>query len=81
MDNLEGCYCYFERWWALIALLIIFLKRPVEFAGLFAIKEALEWWFVLNKSLYIYFVAICVTAWTVLIPSTKIAWRVFKDLP
>jgi lipopolysaccharide/colanic/teichoic acid biosynthesis glycosyltransferase len=44
-------------------------------------KGALEEWFVSNKSLYIYFVAIFVTAWAVLIPSTKIAWRVFKDLP
>ena len=44
-------------------------------------KGALEEWFVLNKSMYIYFVAIFVTAWTVLIPSTKIAWRVFNDLP
>jgi lipopolysaccharide/colanic/teichoic acid biosynthesis glycosyltransferase len=44
-------------------------------------KGALEEWFVSNKSLYIYLVAIFVTAWAVLIPSTKIAWRVFKDLP
>ena len=44
-------------------------------------KGALEEWFVSNKSLYIYFVAIFVTAWAVLVPSTKIAWRVFKDLP
>lgn len=44
-------------------------------------KGALEEWFVSNRSLYIYFVAIFVTAWAVLIPSTKIAWRVFKDLP
>ena len=44
-------------------------------------KGALEEWFVLNKSLYIYFVAFFVTAWAVLIPSTKIAWRVFKNLP
>ena len=44
-------------------------------------KGALEEWFVSNKSLYIYFVAIVVTAWAVLVPSTKIAWRVFKDLP
>jgi len=44
-------------------------------------KGELEEWFVSNKSLYIYFVAIFVTAWAVLIPSTKIAWRVFKDLP
>jgi len=44
-------------------------------------KGELEEWFVLNKSLYIYFMAILVTAWTVLIPNTKIAWRVFKYLP
>ncbi len=44
-------------------------------------KGALEEWFVLNKSLYIYFVAIFVTAWAVLVPRTKIAWGVFKDLP
>ena len=44
-------------------------------------KGSLEEWFVLNKSLYIYFVAIFVTAWAVLIPRTKIAWKVFKNLP
>tara|TARA_B100001248_G_scaffold248940_1_gene221658 strand:- start:1029 stop:1706 length:678 start_codon:yes stop_codon:yes gene_type:complete len=44
-------------------------------------KGALEEWFVLNKCLYIYFVAIFVTAWVVLFPSTKIVWRVFKNLP
>ena len=44
-------------------------------------KGELEEWFVSNKNLYIYFVAIFVTAWAVLVPSTKIAWRVFKDLP
>lgn len=44
-------------------------------------KGALEEWFVSNKSLYVYFLAIFITAWAVLIPSTKIAWRVFKDLP
>jgi lipopolysaccharide/colanic/teichoic acid biosynthesis glycosyltransferase len=44
-------------------------------------KGELEEWFVSNKSLYIYFAAIFVTAWAVLIPNTKIAWRVFKDLP
>ena len=44
-------------------------------------KGALEEWFVLNKSLYIYFVAIFTTVWAVFIPSTKIAWQVFKDLP
>ena len=44
-------------------------------------KGALEEWFVSNKSLYIYFAAIFVTAWVVFVPSTKVAWKVFKDLP
>lgn len=44
-------------------------------------KGALEEWFVSNKNLYIYFVAIFATTWTVLFPSTAIAWRVFQNLP
>lgn len=44
-------------------------------------KGALEEWFVSNKSLYIYFVSIFVTAWAVLFPGTKLAWMVFMDLP
>ena len=44
-------------------------------------KGELEEWFVSNKTLYIYFVAIFVTAWVVLIPRSKIAWKVFTDLP
>lgn len=44
-------------------------------------KGALEEWFVLHKSLYIYFIAIFVTVWAVLFPKTKIAWTVFKGLP
>jgi lipopolysaccharide/colanic/teichoic acid biosynthesis glycosyltransferase len=44
-------------------------------------KGSLEEWFISNKNIYIYFLAIFVTAWTVVFPSTKIAWRVFRDLP
>jgi lipopolysaccharide/colanic/teichoic acid biosynthesis glycosyltransferase len=44
-------------------------------------KGALEEWFVSNKSLYIYFLAIFVTVWVVLIPDTNATWRIFKDLP
>ena len=44
-------------------------------------KGSLEEWFVSNKSTYIYFLAIFITIWAVFIPSTKIAWRVFQDLP
>lgn len=44
-------------------------------------KGALEEWFVLNRSLSVYFLAIFITVWAVLVPSTKIAWRVFRGLP
>tara|TARA_B110000977_G_scaffold201714_1_gene297972 strand:- start:2072 stop:2752 length:681 start_codon:yes stop_codon:yes gene_type:complete len=44
-------------------------------------KGSLEEWFVANKAMYIYFIAIFVTVWAVLIPSTKMAWKMFKDLP
>ena len=44
-------------------------------------KGSLEEWFVMNKSLYIYFTAILITVWAVLIPKTSIAWNIFKDLP
>ena len=44
-------------------------------------KGALEEWFVSNKCLYFYFMAIIVTIWVVLLPKTKIAWIVFKGLP
>jgi len=44
-------------------------------------KGALEEWFVSNKSLYVYFALIFFTVWVVIIPSSKIVWRVFNDLP
>ena len=44
-------------------------------------KGSLEKWFVSNKGIYIYFLAIFVTVFAVIFPSTKIAWRVFKNLP
>ena len=44
-------------------------------------KGALEEWFVANKGLYIYFLAIFMTVWAVLIPSTQMAWKIFKELP
>jgi lipopolysaccharide/colanic/teichoic acid biosynthesis glycosyltransferase len=44
-------------------------------------KGALEEWFVANKGLYIYFMAIFATVWAVLFPKTKVAWAVFKGLP
>jgi lipopolysaccharide/colanic/teichoic acid biosynthesis glycosyltransferase len=44
-------------------------------------KGSLEEWFVLNKGLYIYFLAIFMTVWAVLIPTTKMAWKMFRELP
>lgn len=44
-------------------------------------KGSLEEWYVSNKGLYIYFLAIFITLWAVVFPSTKIAWRAFKNLP
>ena len=44
-------------------------------------KGALEEWFVANKGLYIYFMAIFTTVWAVLFSKTKVAWTVFKGLP
>ncbi len=44
-------------------------------------KGSLEEWFVLNKSLYIYFASIFVTIWAVLRPKSKIAWKLFFNLP
>ena len=44
-------------------------------------KGSLEEWFVSKKDIYIYFLIIFITLWAVVYPSTKIAWRVFRDLP
>ena len=44
-------------------------------------KGALEEWFVSNKGLYIYFVAIFITIWAIFFPKTKMAWKVFRGLP
>jgi len=44
-------------------------------------KGALEEWFVSHQGLYTYFVAIVVTVWAVLFPTSKIAWKAFRGLP
>ena len=43
-------------------------------------KGALEEWLVLKKSPYLYFLAAFVSAWAVLMPITKMAWKLFKGL-
>ena len=44
-------------------------------------KGSLEKWFVSNKALHTYFIAIFITVWVVLFPKTQVAWIVFKGLP
>ena len=44
-------------------------------------KGALEEWFVANKGLYIYFMAILTTVWVIVFSNTKVTWIVFKGLP
>ena len=58
-------------------------SAPVDFYAktIAPYKGALEEWFVTRAGLYLYFMAIVVTAWSVIFPKSKIAWRVFKDLP
>lgn len=44
-------------------------------------KGALEEWYVANQGLRTYLACIGVTAWVVLRPESKVAWRVFGSLP
>ena len=44
-------------------------------------KGELETWFVSNKSIGVYFLAIFATIWVILFSEKKIAWSVFSDLP
>lgn len=44
-------------------------------------KGKLEEWYVANQGLWTYFAAIFVTAWVVLFPESRLAWRVFPGLP
>ena len=44
-------------------------------------KGELEKWYIQNESLSNYFLIIFVTAWVVVFPRSRIAWRVFAGLP
>jgi lipopolysaccharide/colanic/teichoic acid biosynthesis glycosyltransferase len=44
-------------------------------------KGALEEWFVTNKGLYVYFLLIIMTVWIVLVPNSRMCWRMFPSLP
>lgn len=44
-------------------------------------KGKLEKWFVMNSSMYTYFMCIFMTIWIILTPKNGAVWRVFKGLP
>ena len=44
-------------------------------------KGSLEEWFVMNKSIYIYFLAIFITIWVIFFSNSAIIFRVFQSLP
>lgn len=58
-------------------------KEPEKFYDevIMPYKGRLEEWYVANQGLRTYFAAIFVTAWVVLVPGSRLAWRVFPQLP
>ena len=44
-------------------------------------KGSLEEWYVAHRGLRTYLLSIFTTAWVVLFPSSRLAWRLFPDLP
>ncbi|TXK65565.1 sugar transferase [Alkalisalibacterium limincola] len=44
-------------------------------------KGALEEWYVANRGLWTYLACIFVTAWVVVLPESRLAWRSFPGLP
>lgn len=58
-------------------------KEPERFYDevIMPYKGALEEWYVAHQGLWTYLAAIFVTAWVVLVPESRLAWRVFPQLP
>lgn len=44
-------------------------------------KGELERWYIAHQGILTYFLLILATAWVVLSPSSRIVWRLFRDLP
>ena len=44
-------------------------------------KGQLEEWFIKNRGLSLYFLSILITAWAILFPSSKIAWKLLRNAP
>ena len=58
-------------------------KKPIDFykEDISPYKGRLESWSIEKKSLANYFILIFLTANSVLFPSSKLVWKIFKDLP
>lgn len=58
-------------------------KEPERFYDevIMPYKGVLEEWYVAHQGLWTYLAAIFVTAWVVLVPESRLAWRVFPQLP
>jgi len=58
-------------------------KNPIDFykEDISPYKGRLESWFIEKQSPAIYFILIFLTANSVLFPSSKLVWMIFKDLP
>ena len=58
-------------------------KNPIDFykEDISPYKGRLESWFIEKQSPAIYFILIFLTANSVLFPSSKLVWKIFKDLP
>ena len=58
-------------------------KKPIDCykEDISPYKGRLESWFIEKKSLAIYFIIIFLTANSVLFPTSKLVWKIFKDLP
>jgi len=44
-------------------------------------KGALEKWYIENQGIVTYFLLIFTTAWVVVFPTSKIVWKLFRELP
>lgn len=44
-------------------------------------KGSLEEWFVMNKSMYVYFLAIFITIWVIFFSNSTIVFKIFQSLP
>ena len=64
-------------------ILAISKKDPIDCykEDIAPFKGELEKWYFNKQGIYLYLVIICLTAYIVLFPQTKIIWNLFKDLP